>query len=94
MRQRGIITDFTKETFDSKSSFARIGGGSLGGKARGNIGETLANYLVDNICEYRRDCVAFISPDINDTVNVPLRELDNLIEFRNSLRSTSYAVLD
>jgi phage tail sheath protein FI len=66
----------------------------LGGKARGNIGETLANYLVDNICEYRRDCVAFISPDINDTVNVPLRELDNLIEFRNSLRSTSYAVLD
>jgi len=66
----------------------------LGGKARGNIGETLANYLVDNICEYRRDCVAFISPDINDTVNVPLRELDNLVEFRNSLRSTSYAVLD
>ena len=66
----------------------------LGGKARGNIGETLANYIIDNICEYRKDCVAFISPDINDTVNVPLRELDNLIEFRNSLRSTSYAVLD
>ena len=66
----------------------------LGGKARGNIGETLANYLVDNICETRRDCVAFISPAIDDTVNVPLRELDNLIEFRNSLRSTSYAVLD
>jgi len=66
----------------------------LGGKARGNIGETLANYLIDNICEYRRDCVAFISPDIADTVNVPLRELDNLVQFRNSLRSTSYAVLD
>ena len=66
----------------------------LGGKARGNIGETLANYLIDNICEYRRDCVAFISPDINDTVNVPNRELDNLTEFRNALTSTSYAVLD
>lgn len=66
----------------------------LGGKAKGNIGETLANYIIDNICEYRRDCVAFISPDINDTVNVPLRELDNLVEFRNALRSTSYAVLD
>ncbi len=34
-RQRGIITDFSKETFDPQSSFARIGGGSLGGKARG-----------------------------------------------------------
>lgn len=35
LRQRGIITDFNKETFDPQSSFARIGGGSLGGKARG-----------------------------------------------------------
>ncbi len=35
LRQQGSITDFTKETFDPESSFARIGGGSLGGKARG-----------------------------------------------------------
>ena len=35
IRQRGIIADFTKETYDPGSSFARIGGGSLGGKARG-----------------------------------------------------------
>jgi len=28
-------TDFVKEFFDPESSFARIGGGSLGGKARG-----------------------------------------------------------
>lgn len=35
LRHRGIISDFDKETFDAKSSFARIGGGSLGGKARG-----------------------------------------------------------
>ena len=34
-RQRGIITEFSKEMFDPQSSFARIGGGSLGGKARG-----------------------------------------------------------
>jgi hypothetical protein len=66
----------------------------LGGKARGNIGETLANYIIDNICEYRKDCVAFISPDLYDTVNVPGNELDNLTAFRNSLTSTSYAFLD
>ncbi|MDP4117109.1 MAG: histidine kinase, partial [Bacteroidota bacterium] len=35
LRQRGLISDFNPETFDPKSSFARIGGGSLGGKARG-----------------------------------------------------------
>lgn len=35
LRQRGLITDFAKESFDPTNSFARIGGGSLGGKARG-----------------------------------------------------------
>jgi hypothetical protein len=35
IRQRGIIADFSKDTFDPDTSFARIGGGSLGGKARG-----------------------------------------------------------
>jgi len=35
IRQRGIIADFVKESFDPETSFARIGGGSLGGKARG-----------------------------------------------------------
>ncbi|MGB6121267.1 MAG: PEP/pyruvate-binding domain-containing protein, partial [Bacteroidota bacterium] len=35
MRQRGTITEFTRESFDPNNSFARIGGGSLGGKARG-----------------------------------------------------------
>ena len=66
----------------------------LGGKGRGGNGEQLANYIIDNICEYRRDCVAFVSPDQTDTVNAPTRELQNVIDFRNLLRSTSYAVLD
>lgn len=49
-RQRGIITDFSKETFDPESSFARIGSGSLGGKARGlGFVNTLINdYNVGN----------------------------------------------
>ena len=34
-RQRGVVTDFSRESFDPNNSFARIGGGSLGGKARG-----------------------------------------------------------
>src|SRR3989339_883151 len=34
-RTRGTITEFNKELFDPINSFARIGRGSLGGKARG-----------------------------------------------------------
>jgi CheY-like chemotaxis protein len=53
LRQRGIITDFNKETFDPQSSFARIGSGSLGGKARGlGFVNTLINdYNVRNTFE-------------------------------------------
>ena len=43
--QRGIITEFNKETFDPNTSFARIGGGSLGGKARGL---SFVNILINN----------------------------------------------
>jgi hypothetical protein len=41
-----VILDFNKETFDKYSSFARIGGGSIGGKARGLgfINNLLSNY--------------------------------------------------
>jgi CheY-like chemotaxis protein len=35
VRQRGLVTEFSKETYDPNTSFARLGGGSLGGKARG-----------------------------------------------------------
>lgn len=35
MRQRGTITEFRSDSYDPRNSFARIGGGSLGGKARG-----------------------------------------------------------
>jgi CheY-like chemotaxis protein len=44
-QQRGVIADFSKEAFDPENSFARIGGGSLGGKARG-LG--FVNILINN----------------------------------------------
>jgi CheY-like chemotaxis protein len=33
--KQGIVADFDRESFDPDSGFSRIGGGSLGGKARG-----------------------------------------------------------
>ncbi len=49
LQQRGIILDFNKEFFDPKNSFARIGGGSLGGKARGLgfINTMITNYSIN-----------------------------------------------
>jgi len=50
IRQKGIITDFSKDTFDPENSFARIGGGSLGGKARGLgfVNMLITNYDIAN----------------------------------------------
>ncbi len=35
LRQRGVVGDFKKDMYDPDTDLARIGGGSLGGKARG-----------------------------------------------------------
>lgn len=45
--ERGMIADFSHEDADSRATFVRIGGGSLGGKARGLafIDNILKNYL-------------------------------------------------
>ena len=50
-RQRGQITDFKKSTFEPSNSFARIGGGSLGGKTRGLgfVNILINNYNLSNI---------------------------------------------
>jgi len=68
----------------------------LQGKARGGTyGAQLANYLIDNVAEYRKDCVVFVSPDRGDVVNnIGKDEAQDIVQFRNSLSSTSYAVLD
>jgi hypothetical protein len=67
----------------------------LGGKSRFGVnGEGLANYIIDNICEYRKDCVLFVSPQQNDVVSNPYQEAEATIAFRNSINSSSYAVID
>lgn len=50
IRQKGIITDFAKDSFDPENSFARMGGGSLGGKARGLgfVNMLITNYDIAN----------------------------------------------
>jgi hypothetical protein len=67
----------------------------MAGKARGGVLDTLmANYIIDNIVEFRKDCVAFVSPRREAVVNNFLSPEEDVVLFRNQLRSTSYAVLD
>ena len=49
-RQSGVVAAFHKESFDPQVGFAKIGGGSLGGKARGLafVRELLYNYKIRN----------------------------------------------
>jgi hypothetical protein len=60
----------------------------------GAHGSNVATYVISNITEYRKDCIAFISPDLTDVVNVPGSEVTNAITTRNKLTSTSYAFMD
>ena len=65
------------------------------GKARGGTNGTLfANYLIDNIAERRLDCVVTISPERADVVNNRIDPLNDVDTFRNTLRSSSYGIMD
>lgn len=55
--------------------------------------QTVASYIINNICEYRYDCVAFLSPPQSYVVNNEGDEADDIVLFRNTLPTTSYAML-
>jgi len=56
--------------------------------------QTVAVYLINSIVETRRDCVALLSPPRVTVVNNAGYEVDDVVEYRNRLPSTSYAMLD
>lgn len=63
----------------------------------GNVGNVVANYVVQNIADQRRDCIAFISPlDISGNILIGNTSdiASKLIAFRNTLSQSSYMVLD
>ncbi len=60
----------------------------------GTRGMGLVKYIIENICEYRKDCVAVVSPQLSDVVNNPFQEAESVILTRNEINSTSYALMD
>ena len=70
----------------------------LQGKARGQNGYELANYIIDNIAESRRDCVAFVSPHYFGTGgDAGSNEIDTsqeVVDWAASVSASTYAVVD
>jgi len=65
----------------------------------GDASSTVAQHVIDNIAEYRKDCVAFFSPAQSDVVGNPGSETTDVIDQKNNTstginRSTSYGVYD
>jgi len=63
----------------------------------GNADVTLATHLITSIAESRKDCIVVISPEKADVVNNTSyagKERDDIIAYRDTLPSSSYAVMD
>jgi phage tail sheath protein FI len=59
----------------------------------GPANATIATDLI-SMCESRKDCLVFLSPERSNVVNNPGDEVTDTVAYRNTLTSSSYAVLD
>jgi CheY-like chemotaxis protein len=75
-QHRGTIIDFDPDTFDPSDSFARIGGGSLGGKGRGLA---FGNSMINNY--HLRDRFDGINIAVPPTVILGADVFDHFIEY-------------
>ena len=65
----------------------------------GKASATVAEFVINNVAEVRKDCVVFVSPENKDDGSIiqgyTISEMvDDTNAYRNELPSTSYAVLD
>lgn len=58
----------------------------------GVLTENIADYLVDDIAENRRDCVVLLSPPLS--ANLTTDPLRKVLEFRNLVNDSTYAIWD
>lgn len=71
-------------------------GKPIGGTGGSNytISWQLANYIIDNIIESRRDAVLFVTPDDGAVTNNSGNESTGVVTWRNSLHDSSFTVVD
>tara|TARA_B100000427_G_scaffold69611_1_gene55991 strand:+ start:5944 stop:8160 length:2217 start_codon:yes stop_codon:yes gene_type:complete len=100
----GTVGNFAADLGDTLTAYDKLGDkvnsdirfllqGSASGTA--SVEQAKAQKLI-SICENRKDCVAFISPNRDSVVNVSSSadQLSNVLSFFAPLASSSYAVFD
>lgn len=62
----------------------------------GSVSDTVGDYVIDNVAEVRKDCVVFVSPQVDDVVGVvdDATRITNITSTRGTFGSSSYAVMD
>ena len=88
LAQLGFAWDELKNTNELDINFVLQGKGDNAGNR--------ANYIISNVVDYRKDCVAYLSPSKEAVVDATATntKMTNAIAYRNKLQSTSYAFLD
>ena len=85
--QVNTALDLFKNTEDVDLSFIMLAG----------QGQTVATHAINNIAEVRKDCLVCLSPPSSTVVNNSTyegKEVVDIVAYRDSLPSTSYAVMD
>jgi hypothetical protein len=60
----------------------------------GGASQAVSEYIVDNIAESRKDCVVFISPEMDQVVDNAGSEVADISTYRDLFNSSSYAFMD
>tara|TARA_B110000908_G_scaffold10930_1_gene12964 strand:+ start:2459 stop:4375 length:1917 start_codon:yes stop_codon:yes gene_type:complete len=65
-------------------------------QGKGDNNANLANYIVSNVADYRKDCVAFLSPSKEAVVDElkTNTKMTNAIAYRNKVQNSSYWFMD
>lgn len=88
LAQLGFAWDELKNTNELDINFILQGKGDDSGNR--------ANYILSNVADYRKDCVAYLSPSKEAVVDATATntKMNNAIAYRNKLQSSSYAFID
>jgi len=97
----GGTDDYALTTGEKQSAFELFSNAELYDISLVMLGKAdsvTAQYVINNVCETRLDCVAFISPQNQSTGDIIIGSTDTQVTqinaYRNALSSTSYAVMD
>jgi hypothetical protein len=90
-------TDFAPSTGDLSNTYSLFANPDSVDVSLIMSGSTVSDTLPDSLvslAETRKDCLVFLSPELNDVVNNSGNEVTDIIALRNTITSSSFAVMD